>query len=50
MYINWDTSNYIILAAILDFWLTISSGSVTDSTIEVCPQKNGGSRWIFAPI
>jgi len=34
MYISWDTCNYIISATILDFWLPISSGSVTDSTIE----------------
>jgi len=25
MYISWDTCNYIISAAILDFWLPISS-------------------------
>jgi len=34
MYISWATCNYNILAAILDFWLQVSSGSVTDSTIE----------------
>jgi len=34
MYISWYTCKYIILPAILDFWLPVSSGSVTDSTIE----------------
>jgi len=34
MYISWYTRNYKIPAAILDFWLPVSFGSVTDSTIE----------------
>jgi len=40
MYISWYTCNYIISAAILDFWLPVSSGSITDSTIEKCDPKN----------
>jgi len=48
MYINWYTCNYIISAAILDFWLPISSGSVTDSTIEMFdPEKMGVSVGIL---
>jgi len=42
MYISGDTCNYIISAAIWDFWLPISSGSVTDSTIEMFDPKNMG--------
>jgi len=42
MYISWDTCNYIISAAILDFWLPILSGSVTDSTIEQFDPENMG--------
>jgi len=34
MYISWYTCNYKISAAILDFWLPVSSGSFYDSTIE----------------
>jgi len=34
--------NYIISAAILDFWLSVSSGSVTDSAIETFDAKNMG--------
>jgi len=42
MYICWDTCNYIISAAILDFWLPVSSGSVTDSTAEKFDPENIG--------
>jgi len=42
MYISWDTCNYFISAAILDFWLPVSSGSVTDSTIEKFDPENMG--------
>jgi len=42
MYISWDTYNYIISATILDFWLPVSSGSVTDSTIETFDPENMG--------
>jgi len=42
MSISWDTCNYIILAAILDFWLPVSSGSVTDSTNEKFDPENMG--------
>ena len=34
--------NYIILSAISDFWLPLSSGSVTDSTIEKFDPENIG--------
>jgi len=34
MYISWDTCNYIISAAILEFWLLVSSGGVIDSFVE----------------
>ena len=40
MYISWDTCNFIISAAILDFRLPVSSGSVTDSTIEKFDSEN----------
>jgi len=42
MYISWDTCNYTISAAILDFWLPVSSGNVTDSTIEKFEPENMG--------
>jgi len=42
MYIGWDTCNYIILADILDFWLSVSSGNVTDSIIEKFDPENTG--------
>jgi len=42
MYIRWDTCNYIISAAIMDFWLSVSSGSVTDSTIQTFDPENMG--------
>jgi len=42
MYISWDMCNYIISVAILDFWLPVSSGSVTDSTIETFDAENMG--------
>jgi len=42
MYISWNTCNYIISADILDFWLLISSGSVTDSNIEKFDPENMG--------
>jgi len=34
--------NYIISAAILDFWLPVSSGSVTDSNVEKFDPENIG--------
>jgi len=42
MYISWYKCNYKISAAILDFWLPVSSGSVTDSTIERFDPENMG--------
>ena len=42
MYQSWDTCNYIISAAILDFLLPVSSGSVTASTIEKFDTENNG--------
>jgi len=42
MSISWDTCNYIISAAILDFWLPVSSGSFTDRTIEMFDRKHMG--------
>jgi len=42
MYISWHTCNYIIPAAIFDFWHPVSSGSVTDSTFEQFDQENMG--------
>jgi len=42
MYITWYTCNYITSAAILVFWLPVSSGSVTDSTIEKFDPENMG--------
>jgi len=42
MYICWDTCNNIISAAILDFWLPVSSERVTDSTVEMFDPKNIG--------
>jgi len=42
MCISWDTCNYIISAAILNLWLPVSSGSVTDSTIEKFDPENIG--------
>jgi len=42
MYISWYKCNYIISAAILDFWLPVSSGSITDSTIETFDPENMG--------
>ena len=42
MYIMWNTSSYIISAAILDFWLPVSSSSPTDSTIEKFDPENMG--------
>jgi len=40
MYISWEACNYIISATILDFWLPVSSGSVTVSTIERFDPEN----------
>jgi len=40
MYISWYTCNYIISTAIFYFWLPVSSGSVTDSTIENFDPEN----------
>jgi len=42
MCISWDTCNYIISAPILDLLLPVSSGSVTDSTIEKFDPQNIG--------
>jgi len=42
MYISWYTCNYKISATILDLWLPVSSGSVTDSTIEKFDPENMG--------
>ena len=53
MYINWDTWNYIFSAAILDFWLPVSSGSVTDSAIEKFDPENIGVAvgiWFLASL
>jgi len=42
IYISWKVGNYIISAAILDFWLKVSSDSATDNTIErFDPEKMG---------
>jgi len=49
IYICWDTFNYIIPADILNFWLPVSSGSVTDSPIEMFDPENMDSRWNFVP-
>ena len=38
----WDTCNYIISDAILDFWLPVSSGSFADSTTEKFDPENIG--------
>jgi len=40
MYYSCDTCNYIISAAIMDFWLPVSSGSVTYGTIEMFDPEN----------
>jgi len=42
MSISWDTCNYTISAAILDFSLPVSFGSVTDITIETFDPENMG--------
>jgi len=42
MCICWCTCNYIISAAILDFWLPVSSGSATDGTVEKFDPENIG--------
>jgi len=42
MSFSWDTCNYIISAAILDFWLPVSYGIVADSTIEKFDPENIG--------
>jgi len=42
MSISWDTCNYIISVAIFDFWLPVSYGSVTDSTIDKFDPENMG--------
>jgi len=41
-HICWEACNYIISAAILDFWRLVSSGSATDSTIEKFDLENMG--------
>jgi len=47
MYINWDTCNYIISAAIMDFWLPVLSGSITDNTIEMFAPENIAGGILF---
>jgi len=42
MYISWDACYYNFSAAIVDLWLPVSSGSVTDSTIGKFDPKNIG--------
>jgi len=42
IYIYWYTCNYKLSAAILDFWFPVTSGSVTDSTIEKFDPENTG--------
>ena len=42
MSISWDKWSYIVSAAILDFWLSVASGNVTDSTIEKFDPQNMG--------
>jgi len=42
--ISWGTSKYILSAAILHFWLPVSSGSVTDDTIGMYTSKTWGWR------
>jgi len=42
MYISWYMFNYKTSAAILDFWLPVLSGSVTNSTIETFDPENMG--------
>jgi len=49
MHISWETCHYIISAAILDFWLLVSSGSVTDSTIEKFDPDNMGVALELCP-
>jgi hypothetical protein len=43
-FMNWYTCNYIIWAAILDFWLQVSSGSVADCSTESFDPGNIGYR------
>ena len=40
LYSNWDTCNNIFSTAILDFWLSVSSSSVSDSAIEKFDPEN----------
>jgi hypothetical protein len=47
MYISRDTCNYVISAAILDFWLPVSSGSDTGSTVEKFDPEN---MWVAVGI
>jgi len=42
MYINWDKFNNTISAAILNVWLSVLSGSVTDSTFNKFDLVNMG--------
>jgi len=42
MYFSSNTCNYKISAAILDFWLPVSSGRVNDSTTEMFDPENMG--------
>ena len=42
MYTSWDSCNYIISAAIVNFGFPVSSGSVADSTIEKFDLENMG--------
>ena len=40
IYRSWETCKYITSAAILVFWLPVSSGTVTDSSIEKFDPEN----------
>jgi len=42
MYSNWATFNSVFSAAILDFWLPVSSDRVSDGAIEKFTPKNIG--------
>jgi len=40
VYKNWATFNFVFAAAILDFWLPVSSDSVSDGAIEKFTPEN----------
>jgi len=42
VYRNWATLKFIFLAAILDFWLSVSSDSVSDGAIKMFTPENIG--------